>query len=1185
MKFRELNLIAFGHFTDTVLRLRDEPGCVHFFLGQNEAGKSTTLRAIRALLYGFPERSRDNFLHPKPLVGGCLELAGGNEFNFLRRKGRKNTVLDTDKQPIDDGTLSQALQGISESQFVHGFGLNHGSLRAGAQALLEGQGHLGESLFSAQVGGAGIHRLLQRLDEEANGLFRPRGKQYPLNQAISEFKEAQRRVRHGAVKRDAYRTQRSALEETERELDQVTATFRERSRALEDKKRHLALLPLISRYRDTERRRQDLGDVPLLPHDEQERRLRVERAIERCDEQLQDQQGAVRRLEAKLSELGPRSALLDVAEEIIEEVELRKAKVLHAEAELPGHRHARDGLRTQLAEQLTLLGRPKDTDWNTLQLPASVSSRIHSVSRELAGIGERLTHAEHRKGQLERELAELDRELAACEGPEQSVALLAAIDDADALLAGEAATDALRREQEQLQSLATRQLAALHPRILEGVSISADGMKQLNALPLPANSVVDSFEREQLASTRELEQLQNQLSENESFLADLQSRRRRLEQEGEVPSLERLQALRAERERLWVSIRRTLEDKVASDREPQRSLGLEGSDWRAFEKAVEEADGAADQLRQDASRVALAAELSQSQQEATKAQDALLKKERIARERHEAGLKAWDDLWTPTQVSPLSPTEMRGWLRRVEALQETADKLIATEFDLANRAQKYRDVVQQLDQALTASTGDAKHDLGTLRQLAAQRQATWENVHKKREALQAEHTSLRKQLPAVEESVSQERYRQAEAQRRWAEVVLPLGLTDDARPEEATAVLDRTGELSRKGKQLRDVEEQIKKMDAERASLEALLAPLAPHCAGSKERPLTEVAGTLARSHEQARRNAALRSEWESELSDRQHHLKQTVDTRNQYQRQLQDMMDRAKANTLDDLRRIHAAAEEGAELNRSTETVRAQLEELADGRSVTELLKEFAVVDAATLRVERDELEHELAGLEQKREELRQSLGALQAGLENQQNRTDAASAAVDAEAALAEIKNKADRFVQLRLAAIVLRREIERYRAANEAPLMAKANQLFPKLTLGAYQGLRVGFGEDDHPILRCVRSDGREVGVTELSDGTQDQLYLALRLASLERQATLSAPFPLILDDVLIHFDDQRARAALAVLAEFAKTSQVLFFSHQARLLELAQEAIPAGQLDFIELAPPNSALRPIMLEGRP
>jgi uncharacterized protein YhaN len=52
--------------------------------------------------------------------------------------------------------------------------------------------------------------------------------------------------------------------------------------------------------------------------------------------------------------------------------------------------------------------------------------------------------------------------------------------------------------------------------------------------------------------------------------------------------------------------------------------------------------------------------------------------------------------------------------------------------------------------------------------------------------------------------------------------------------------------------------------------------------------------------------------------------------------------------------------------------------------------------------------------------------------------------------------------------------------------------------------------------------------------------------------------------VLDDVLLDLDDDRARAALGVLGEVASRTQVLFFTHHARLRELAREALGDGRL---------------------
>ena len=64
---------------------------------------------------------------------------------------------------------------------------------------------------------------------------------------------------------------------------------------------------------------------------------------------------------------------------------------------------------------------------------------------------------------------------------------------------------------------------------------------------------------------------------------------------------------------------------------------------------------------------------------------------------------------------------------------------------------------------------------------------------------------------------------------------------------------------------------------------------------------------------------------------------------------------------------------------------------------------------------------------------------------------------------------------------------------------------------------------------------------------SDGTVDQLYLALRLAVAEE---LTADAPLILDDALVRFDDTRLQAALEILQQFAENKQVILFTCQKR-----------------------------------
>jgi uncharacterized protein YhaN len=90
-----------------------------------------------------------------------------------------------------------------------------------------------------------------------------------------------------------------------------------------------------------------------------------------------------------------------------------------------------------------------------------------------------------------------------------------------------------------------------------------------------------------------------------------------------------------------------------------------------------------------------------------------------------------------------------------------------------------------------------------------------------------------------------------------------------------------------------------------------------------------------------------------------------------------------------------------------------------------------------------------------------------------------------------------------------------------------------------------------------------------VEGMSDGTADQLYLALRLAALESHVVASEPLPLILDDILVNFDDHRAKATLKVLGEFSKKTQVVYFTHHAHLLDLAKESVEAERLFVVNM----------------
>ena len=119
--------------------------------------------------------------------------------------------------------------------------------------------------------------------------------------------------------------------------------------------------------------------------------------------------------------------------------------------------------------------------------------------------------------------------------------------------------------------------------------------------------------------------------------------------------------------------------------------------------------------------------------------------------------------------------------------------------------------------------------------------------------------------------------------------------------------------------------------------------------------------------------------------------------------------------------------------------------------------------------------------------------------------------------------------------------------------APRIAKrAQELFGKLTDGRYEKVMLA---EDLSIHVSAQEETTLRGSQWRSEGTVDQLYLALRLAVAEE---LTPDAPLVLDDAMVRFDDKRLATALNILTEMAEDKQVILFTCQSREKKLQGEA---------------------------
>ncbi len=120
--------------------------------------------------------------------------------------------------------------------------------------------------------------------------------------------------------------------------------------------------------------------------------------------------------------------------------------------------------------------------------------------------------------------------------------------------------------------------------------------------------------------------------------------------------------------------------------------------------------------------------------------------------------------------------------------------------------------------------------------------------------------------------------------------------------------------------------------------------------------------------------------------------------------------------------------------------------------------------------------------------------------------------------------------------------------------------ASELFALMTDNAWRSVRINPDNQIEVTDALMTTRPPEL----LSLGTRQQLYLALRIALLVTAENVGASLPILADDILVNFDDERRRGAARALAYLAEHRQVILFTCHADVVTLLREADPAATI---------------------
>jgi len=1157
MRIDRLDLIAYGPFTDTILNLSDGALGLHLIYGDNEAGKSTSLRALIGWLFGIPVRTNDNYIHTNPQlrIGGKLRLSDGKELEFVRRKGTKGTLLDpaTD-DTLDDSVLSPFLPGgIDENLFTKLYGIDHVRLVAGGQELLNQSGDLGQALFSAAIGTASLREILSELQDGAEALFKPRASTKVVNQAIANFKDAKKRIKAVSLPVAEWKRLKKELAVTVSAIDQIEEDIKIKSKEKSRLDRFNRVKGALAERRVVMERIDELGEVLILPEDFGGKFKAARNSLHSVSELKARAEAKLVRLIEEAKGLNVQTELLD-NEEVILALYKETGGVDKAVQDRP-QQNAKRGLLRSEAEQLLKGVRP--------DLGLGDADRLRPLTGDkkwIAGLASQHILLQQKKENTAGALRDVEDEQAAIkkELGEQAKSNLD-LGELKAAVAAARKTGNLEQRLADAQKRASEESAACGSEFsrLGRFSGTVDALIKV-AIPVP--ETLDTFEKkfdELSETTKNLGRRKKELTEEH----------KRAEQDlnallltSDAPTISELEDARTVRNTGWHLIKHKYIEKV--DAEKEIAAYAPDSDLPTlYEQKVGDADHISDQLRLASDQVVKRADLEVRINDLKSRLGTITAETEKVQADQNAYEREWSGIWEQLEIKPGTPREMKQWLLKVGNLLSNVRAARVVSGEAQNLSADCKTLRETI--ALQISKFDDTFDLHGMSleamiSLCEQRIEQEEVALERKRQLAHSLNDISVRIKRAREDLGSIENGKASWSKEWAQAIAGLGLDADAHPERATEVFEQLLAFFDKYDKSEELRKRIYGIDQVSEQFNQKVLAFAGGIGfKAKGQKAVAIAAQLNRKLTEARETRASLLKIKAQEKEITTDIEDADLTIGATQLQLAALRDQACVKTDDELESAWDRSRTMRDLQRRLETVEQELTRNGDGLSIQELEQEAGELDADVIEDELGRVSTQLKALQANRDKLRDQRQTVQNEIQAKDGSDMAAEASEEAEQHLASMVSGIEQYLRLQIAVLILEQRIEEYRKKNQAPVLARAGELFTRLTLGSFASLRDELNEGGKPILLGVRPNDLEVSVNEMSDGTRDQLYLALRLATLEQHLQKGEPMPFVVDDILIGFDDNRTKVCLEVIAELAASTQVLMFTHHRRVVELAKE----------------------------
>lgn len=496
-----------------------------------------------------------------------------------------------------------------------------------------------------------------------------------------------------------------------------------------------------------------------------------------------------------------------------------------------------------------------------------------------------------------------------------------------------------------------------------------------------------------------------------------------------------------------------------------------------------------------------------------------------------------------------------GVSRQASPIQDALARAEAEREALEANLSEYRDILglESMDSdSLIAYAGVLDENEGRIQEVA---------VLRKNRELATESTKERRvSVEQSNENIAAAEAQQEQMRSKWQQWLRAHELNEAHSPQVVEAIRGKVEQGLDRLRELRDLQQRILTMKESTAEFFEAVTPLASEfeIGLNKDEPTsaTGAADKLKTLHSDVEKRARQRQVAVEALAEAGQRLEERKRDLQKAEIELKELLRSGGASNSEEFRKREEADSQRKEFEAK---LRESLNRLQRICGPGEPLEEFRIAlsktDIQSIVDQERQIAEEIETIDSQLADLDTEFGSIEAELGALAGEDESSRLRMARSRLLEQIREHAREWAKLTLAERLLGEAQSTFERERQPGVVRNAEEFFKNITGGRYDRVTAPLGEN---TIRVTERNGLSKEPEALSRGTREQLFLSLRFGLVQELCRIAEPLPVIVDEVLVNFDPDRALRAAKAFVQLSDTNQVLVFTCHTSVVDYFQVA---------------------------